>query len=410
MRAVRDWFDQTRREGRELGAAWITIVLVCVAFQALMVARLIFDASSADGVAYQIVQASAGAVAVAIGVLIPAAVLLVSPRRPVLTLALIGVAYLTASCIRMHDYVAITLMLAFYRVVADAGFASVVSTLAATAVGMFASSWLVTDVGFANEFVGQLSIGALSTLAGVGMRSVRGWRAATRRSRAEAERARAIARERDQAMARTSIAAELHDSVGHNLTAIIALSQGVSGITDDEELNESLGQIETLAREGLAETRRAVRVLGRLENPTTPLPGENRRHDWAEIVQVTDRVRSLGVPVTVTETGERPGDADVADLGFTIVREALTNAVRHTDRLEHVGVAIGHEPGASRITIRSRGIPRDSGDASFGTGLERLSRQVTEGGGAFTAGPVESGEWVVDATLRVDRQEGSLHA
>lgn len=410
MRAVRDWFDQTRREGRELGAAWITVVLVCVAFQALMVARLIFDASPADGVAYEIVQASAGAVAVAIGVLIPAAVLLVSPHRPVLAFALIGVAYLAASSIRMHDFVAIPLMLALYRVVADAGFVSVVSTLAASVAGMFVSSWLVTDVGFANEFVGQLSIDALSALAGVGVRSVRGWRAAIRQSRADADRARAIARERDQAMARTSIAAELHDSVGHNLTAIIALSQGMSGITDDEELNESLVQTETLAREGLAETKRAVRVLGRLENPTTPAPGENRRHDWAEIVQVTDRVRSLGVPVTVTETGERPGDADVADLGFTIVREALTNAVRHTDRLEHVSVAIGHEPGASRITIRSRGIPRDSGDASLGTGLERLSRQVTEEGGAFTAGPGESGEWVVDATLRVNQQERSLHA
>lgn len=410
MRAVRDWFDQTRREGRELGAAWITVVLVCVAFQALMVARLIFDASPADGVAYEIVQASAGAVAVAIGVLIPAAVLLVSPHRPVLAFALIGVAYLAASSIRMHDFVAIPLMLALYRVVADAGFVSVVSTLAASVAGMFVSSWLVTDVGFANEFVGQLSIDALSALAGVGVRSVRGWRAAIRQSRADADRARAMARERDQAMARTSIAAELHDSVGHNLTAIIALSQGMSGITDDEELNESLVQIETLAREGLAETKRAVRVLGRLENPTTPAPGENRRHDWAEIVQVTDRVRSLGVPVTVTETGERPGDADVADLGFTIVREALTNAVRHTDRLEHVSVAIGHEPGASRITIRSRGIPRDSGDASLGTGLERLSRQVTEEGCAFTAGPGESGEWVVDATLRVNQQERSLHA
>ncbi len=410
MRAVRDWFDQTRREGRELGAAWITVVLVCVAFQALMVARLIFDASPADGVAYEIVQASAGAVAVAIGVLIPAAVLLVSPHRPVLAFALIGVAYLAASSIRMHDFVAIPLMLALYRVVADAGFVTVVSTLAASVAGMFVSSWLVTDVGFANEFAGQLSIDALSALAGVGVRSVRGWRAAIRQSRADADRARAIARERDQAMARTSIAAELHDSVGHNLTAIITLSQGMSGITDDEELNESLVQIETLAREGLAETKRAVRVLGRLENPTTPAPGENRRHDWAEIVQVTDRVRSLGVPVTVTETGERPGDADVADLGFTIVREALTNAVRHTDRLEHVSVAIGHEPGASRITIRSRGIPRDSGDASLGTGLERLSRQVTEEGGAFTAGPGESGEWVVDATLRVNQQERSLHA
>ena len=140
MRAVRDWFDQTRREGRELGAAWITVVLVCVAFQALMVARLIFDASPADGVAYEIVQASAGAVAVAIGVLIPAAVLLVSPHRPVLAFALIGVAYLAASSIRMHDFVAIPLMLALYRVVADAGFVTVVSTLAASVAGMFVSS------------------------------------------------------------------------------------------------------------------------------------------------------------------------------------------------------------------------------------------------------------------------------
>ena len=53
-----------------------------------------------------------------------------------------------------------------------------------------------------------------------------------------------IARERDEAEARSRIAGELHDSVGHDLTAIIALSEGLMGATGDETLDAAVASID----------------------------------------------------------------------------------------------------------------------------------------------------------------------
>ncbi|UBI02408.1 histidine kinase [Corynebacterium freneyi] len=400
MQAVRDWFDQTRRERREAGTAWLVIVLACVAFQALMVARLLFAGSPRDGIALALVQSTPGAVGITIAVVLTGMILLWSPRWPVLALAVIGAAYLAASAIGMHDYVAFPVLFALFRVVADSGLASVAGLVASTCLGMLASSWLATSTTVVDEYVGQLSVAALSILAGVGVRSVRGWQAAAQQSHHDAERARAIAAERDQAIARTRIAAELHDSVGHNLTAIIALSQGLSGTTENPDLDESLEDIEAMAREGLDETRRAVALLGRLENPAAPAPDHQRPHSWDDIHAVADRVRALNVPVTVTETGRRPNGTPVADLGFSIVREALTNAVRHTEPLERVSIAIDHHLiKGSRVTIRSHGRPRHAHEHEPGSGLQRLSHRVTTQGGTFAAGPGEPDQWIVDAKL-----------
>lgn len=406
MQAVRDWFDQTRRGRREASTAWLVIVLACVAFQALMVARLLFAGSARDGIALDLVHSTSGAVSITIAVVLAGMTLLWSPRQPVLVLAVIGAAYLAASAIGMHNYVAFPLLFALFRVVADCGLAAVVVSVTSTCLGMFASAWLTTSTTVADEFTGQLSVAALSILAGGGARSMRGWQAATQQSHHDAERARAIAAERDQAVARTRVAAELHDSVGHNLTAIIALSQGLAGTTENPELDESLEDIETRAREGLDETRRAVSLLGHLENPAAPAPDHHRAHSWDDIHAVADRVRPLNVPVTVTETGRRTDDTGIAGLGFSIVREALTNAVRHTEPLKRVSISIDHHlTGGARITIRSQGHPRHTHDHGPGSGLQRLSHRVTSQGGIFAAGPGEPNEWIVKAELPIAPNE-----
>lgn len=410
MQAVRDWFDQTRRERREAATAWLVIVLACVAFQALMVARLLFAGSARDGIALDLAQSTPGAVGITIAVVLTGMILLWSPRWPVLALAVIGAAYLAASAIGMHDFFVFPLLFALFRVVADTGLASVAVSVASTCLGMLASSWMATSTTVTDEFTGQLSVAALSILAGVGVRSVRGWRTATQQSHHDAERARTSAAERDQAIARTSIAAELHDSVGHSLTAIIALSQGLTGTTENPELDESLEDIETLAREGLAETRRAVSLLGRLEDPAAPAP-DHHPHSWDDVHDLADRVRALDVPVVVTETGRRPNGTPVADLGFTIVREALTNAVRHTEPLERASIAIDHHTTkGTRITIRSHGHPRKADEYEPGSGLQRLSHRVTSQGGTFNAGPGEPDEWIVDAKLPPAPNEENHHA
>lgn len=63
------------------------------------------------------------------------------------------------------------------------------------------------------------------------------------------------------ALVKNRNSAELHDSVGHDLTAIAALSEGIAGETGIEQLDRDIASINVLARSGLGDTRRTVRAL-----------------------------------------------------------------------------------------------------------------------------------------------------
>ena len=86
--------------------------------------------------------------------------------------------------------------------------------------------------------------------------------------------------QRDAARHQARVAAELHDSVGHALTAIIALSEGMQGAGGSPQTDEAIDMMNALAREGLADTRRAVASLQTAPGPspddaetTDPLTG-----------------------------------------------------------------------------------------------------------------------------------------
>ena len=90
--------------------------------------------------------------------------------------------------------------------------------------------------------------------------------------------------QRDAARHQARVAAELHDSVGHALTAIIALSEGMQGAGGSPQTDEAIDMMNALAREGLADTRRAVASLQTAPGPspddaetTDPLTGRSRR-------------------------------------------------------------------------------------------------------------------------------------
>ncbi|MBM6755931.1 hypothetical protein H6A18_05305 [Collinsella tanakaei] len=207
-----------------------------------------------------------------------------------------------------------------------------------------------------------------------------------------------VARERDEAEARSRIAGELHDSVGHDLTAIIALSEGLMGTTGDEALDAAVASINNLARAGLSDTRRAVRQLSVLHGGAS---GASRSdlHVWDDALPVLEHARSAGLAVAFTETGSRSPDREQAELAFSVTREAVTNVLRHARGARRVTVAWDHaENGSCTVTVRDDGSPVEGvGDA--GTGLARLSRRVEGTGGTLDVGPSPDGGWEVRAVI-----------
>ena len=239
--------------------------------------------------------------------------------------------------------------------------------------------------------------------------------------------------QRDAARHQARVAAELHDSVGHALTAIIALSEGMQGTGGSPQTDEAIDMMNTLAREGLADTRRAVASLQAAPGPspddaaetTNPLTGRvledpqspSGAAGWDRLNDLLTTVRATGISAALTETGRRPrstaGSQALGELVYVVVREALTNVMRHAEGATRVVVSLDHDRATTRITVSDDGRAAQPGHAdgfpgssqapaAAGHGLANLAAAVGEHGGTLSAGPTAdegASGWVLRALV-----------
>jgi signal transduction histidine kinase len=215
----------------------------------------------------------------------------------------------------------------------------------------------------------------------------------------ERKRSQHLAQERDQAVNQSRIAAELHDSVGHDLTAIITLSEGLDQITGKPEVDDAITMINELAREGLADTRTAVKALQPLSNTDQLTPEEQKQaYHWDDINPIINHARQVGMTVALTETGRRPQDPIQANLSFIITREAITNVLRHGCQVDRIVISWDHDSqGGITISVRDNGKPVQEA-SSNGTGLNRLQEILRGYGGVLKSGPTSDG-WLLQARI-----------
>ena len=237
--------------------------------------------------------------------------------------------------------------------------------------------------------------------------------------------------QRDAARHQTRVAAELHDSVGHALTAIIALSEGMQGAGGSPETDEAIDMMNALAREGLADTRRAVSSLHTAPAPSHDVvtawdpTGQVAEHQqapggspgWDRLTDLLTTVRATGISAALTETGRRPrgtaGSQVLGEIVYVVVREALTNVMRHAKGATRVVISLDHDQASTRITVSDDGRgaqtgPGDDGPGSTqaspvaGHGLANLAAVVGEHGGTMSAGPTTdqgASGWVLHALV-----------
>ena len=231
--------------------------------------------------------------------------------------------------------------------------------------------------------------------------------------------------QRDAARYQARVAAELHDSVGHSLTAIIALSEGLQGASGIPDVDEAIDLVNSLARDGLADTRNAVASLqsspailddfgsGALTS-SRPMIATGAR-GWDQLEDLLCTVRATGISAALTETGRRPRDTAMGralgELVYIVVREALTNVMRHAEGATRVVVSLDHTGSSTRITVSDDGhvtihadSSQDSHELSTGHGLTNLASVIHERGGALEVGPSiapGSGGWVLRAVVPV---------
>ncbi|MCW4353693.1 histidine kinase [Hoyosella sp. YIM 151337] len=208
----------------------------------------------------------------------------------------------------------------------------------------------------------------------------------------------ALAQSRElELAARNELARELHDSVGHALTAMLMQATAAGRIADtrggaDAAVRDSLAAIEYTGRAALGELDR---MLGLLRDAPADA-GQTRT-----LADVHSLAGNAPVPVEVTEEGDaRSLPPRVSAEAYRIVQEGVTNAARYGAGT--VRVRLVATPEELTVTVRNTIRARDP-VARDGHGLNGIRERLLLLGGELDAGE-HSGEWVLRALLPVARR------
>ncbi|GAA4217227.1 sensor histidine kinase [Actinocatenispora rupis] len=213
-----------------------------------------------------------------------------------------------------------------------------------------------------------------------------------------AERMAAVAEHADRLAHRNRLARELHDSIGHTLTASTIQAAVASNLIDSDPAaaRRAMDGIEEASRTALEDLDH---VLGVLRDGAAPTREPHRT--LADVPALAARVRHAGTPVDVTMTGETAAvPATVSREAYRIVQEGVTNAMRHPGP---VTVLVDAGPDRLEITVTNP-LPAEAttSDRPGGRGLAGIAERVHVLRGEVTAGPVDDGRyWRLAAWLPV---------
>ncbi len=183
---------------------------------------------------------------------------------------------------------------------------------------------------------------------------------------------------------RLRIARDLHDLLGHHLTAL-SLNLEVAGHMANGEAKEHIEKSKSIAKNLLADVRD---VVSRLRND--------------EPVDLTSSLESLrDVIVAPSLHLEIPrelavSDANIAQVALRTVQEIVTNAVRHSGA-RNLWLTLGSADHTLSIDARDDGVGSDN--VRFGNGLLGLRERVQQAQGTFEVTSTRGRGFSVHVTL-----------
>lgn len=204
----------------------------------------------------------------------------------------------------------------------------------------------------------------------------------SRRAQLAAElRLRETATELAVEQERNRIARELHDVLAHSLTVIVAQADGIRFIhrTEPESVEEASAVIAEAARTALVETRRMIE--GFAADVT-----DNRAQRVEDLVTLTGRLSSSGMPVEIETTGS-PRDLTAAQhlTVYRLAQESLTNAFKHADRAKGASVHLEWNTTSLELRVRSSlpqgAVPIQEAMRPAGRGIAGMKARAAAAGG-----------------------------
>ena len=222
-------------------------------------------------------------------------------------------------------------------------------SVAAAALGMPWWYWAMAAV--ISALIGAVTIQAAAKAAGD---------AKLRLAQAEVERLAKLAE-------RERIARDLHDVLGHTLSVVVLKSELAQKLIarDPSRAAAEMGDVERIARDGLAEVRQAItgyRSSGLAE----------------EIDRMRDTLVAAGIDATIDSRTMPLAPAQETALSLAL-REATTNVIRHA-AATRCHVRFYAQDGSVLLEVEDNG---RGGDAPFGNGLTGMRERIQALGGVL---------------------------
>lgn len=166
---------------------------------------------------------------------------------------------------------------------------------------------------------------------------------------------------------RERIARDLHDVLGHTLTLISVKSTLAGKLLDKDpaKAKNEIADIEKVSRQAMAEIRNTLR-------------GYSSYKLSEELQRAQAALESAGVVVS-TDSAEVPLTAAQESVAALIMREAVTNVVRHA-QARHCSLRVARNNGTCVLEIQDDGC---GGFSSEGNGLRGMRERVEALGGTL---------------------------
>lgn len=196
---------------------------------------------------------------------------------------------------------------------------------------------------------------------------------------------------------RARIAREIHDNVGHQLTRASLQTEALRVVHANKPgVAADFADVKRTVDEALQLVRASVHALN-----------DNAANLSVQLERIVKGARSDGGPQIELEVLAEHAPANVANCFAAILREALSNTIRHA-RAQNVTVRCMEHPSFYQLIVTDDGVgavKTGNRGVAEGMGLGSMRERVEALGGTFTAGPRAGAPgWRVFAT--VPKQQG----
>ncbi|MFN7211912.1 MAG: sensor histidine kinase [Lysobacteraceae bacterium] len=208
-----------------------------------------------------------------------------------------------------------------------------------------------------------------------------------RRLNAELRATRSLLADSARVGERLRISRELHDLLGHHLTAL-SLNLEVAGHLSEGKVQDHVRQAHTLAKLLLTDVREAVSAMR----------GEDRMDLEAAMRTLVEGVPTLEVRLDIDAPLAVSG-AERAQVLVRCAQEIITNAIRHA-HAEHLWLRVTREGDSLRLSARDDGVGGEA--VRPGNGLAGMRERLAAVGGRVEVSTAPGRGFSIDIHLPIE--------